>query len=66
MYHTEQHTTEPTRELREEYARMQKRMARLTQSVTNTTPKRQPAYLRDEIEMLRANLAALARRYRFD
>ena len=57
---------EPTREMREEHARMRSRMEKLKISVGNTQPRRQPWALRSEIEVLRANLAALERRYRFD
>jgi len=74
MCHIGQHTikehpvqrSEPTKELREEHASMKKRLDRLKQSTANTPPRRQNWALKSEIEVLRANLASLERRYRFD
>jgi hypothetical protein len=57
---------EPTRELQEERDRMLKRLERLKMSTANTPKRRQNWALRSEIEVLEANLASLARRYRFD
>ncbi len=57
---------EPTREVREEHRRMKKRVEKLLQSTMHSPPRRQPWSIRSELEVLRANIASLERRYRFD
>lgn len=64
--HTGRPTTEPTMELREEHRSMSKRLARLKTMAANTPPRRQSWALKCEIEVLRANIAAMERRYCFD
>lgn len=66
MSPTERPTTEAFREVREERDTMRKRLVRMEQSVGNTAGRRQPWAVKQEIEMLRANIASLERRYRFD
>jgi hypothetical protein len=63
---TGRHTTEPSTELREEHRTMTKRLGRLKQMAANTPPRRQSWALKSEIEVLRANIASLERRYCFD
>lgn len=57
---------EASREVREEYEKMQKRLARMSESVIGTPKRKQNWAVQSEIEVLKANMAALARRYRFD
>lgn len=57
---------EPTTEMRQEYETAQKRLARLQQMTANTPPRRQNWHLKSEIEVIKANLASMERRYRFD
>lgn len=66
MSPTKRPTTEAFREVREERDNMRKRLARMEQAVHNTAGRKQPWAVKQEIEVLKANIAALERRYRFD
>ena len=57
---------EATRELREERDRMIKRLARMENATSNTAGRKQNWAVKSEIEVLRANIASLDRRYSFD
>jgi len=57
---------EPSREMREERSLMLKRLERLNQMTGNTVRRRKPWAVQMEIETLKANLASLEKRYRFD
>lgn len=63
MSHNERPITETSREVREEYDRMKKRLARLKESVKHTPHRKVPRFSRMEIEALESNIKAMERRH---
>lgn len=58
-------TTKASRELHEEHARMKRQLDRVLQASGHTQRRKVPHFVRVELEVLEANIAALERKYDF-